>query len=78
MRVLVAGDAEVGQAHLAVGRHQDVGRLHVAVHHAAGVRVGEGVGHRRDRPHRLLVGQVGAVEPLADHQLGDQVGVVVV
>ena len=35
------GDAEIEQAHFAGGRHQDVGRLEVAVHDQVGVRVAD-------------------------------------
>ena len=77
-RVLVAGDAEVGQHDRAVVADQDVGRLHVAVNDAAGVGVREGVADGCDRAHGLLVGQLGAVEAAADDQLRDQVRVVVV
>ena len=40
-------DAEVGDLHAAAGREQHVARLHVAVHHAVVVRVGERVGDLR-------------------------------
>ena len=39
-----AGDAEVGDLHLPVGRDQQVGRLHVAVHDAGPVRGADRVG----------------------------------
>ena len=41
---LGAGDAEVGELHLPLRGHQDVGGLHVAVHDAGLVRGGQRVG----------------------------------
>ena len=66
-----ARDAEVGELHVAVGGDQDVRGLHVAVHHARGVRRAQRLGRlgqdrggfvRRHRP--LVADQVGEVAPL--------------
>ncbi len=51
------GDAEVEQVGVALLVHHDVGRLHVAVQHALGVRGGQRVGHGRPQPGGVHVGQ---------------------
>jgi hypothetical protein len=51
-RGLVARQTEVGQHRAAVGAQDDVGRLDVAVHEAAGVRMVEGSGDLRDHLHQ--------------------------
>ena len=43
------GDAEVQQPHLALGGHQDVGRLHVAMHDQLAVRIRDRLGHLQKR-----------------------------
>ena len=55
-----AGDAEVGDLHLPVGRDQQVGRLHVAVHDAGRVRGADRVG--------------GLGDQVADHARGRSAG----
>ncbi len=69
---LGAGDPEVGQLHLPVAGHQDVRRLHVAVHDAGRVRGGQCVG-RLPQQRRGLVGGQGTVAPdqLAQGHPGD-------
>ena len=57
MRLVVAeqlGDAEVEQLHLAVGRHQDVRRLQVAVDDQVGVGVRDRRLHVEEQPDAVL------------------------
>ena len=60
-------DAEVGDLHLAVASDEDVGRLDVAVHHAA--RVGRGESERDG--DRRVDRTVGADAPLGAEHLGE-------
>jgi hypothetical protein len=74
-----AGDAEVGQAGVPALVAEDVGRLHVAVHHADRMRVGQGLGHLLGHRHGPLLGQRPAGQlggqgvPLGqvEHEVGD-------
>ena len=69
-----ARNAEVGQLHLAVGRHQDVGGLHVAVHDPGAVRGGQCAGDLGEDRRGVVgaepaapadqLGQVGALDVL--------------
>ena len=73
------GDAEVGDLHPTVGRDEQVGRLHVAVHDAGGVRGADGVGGlREEAPHRVGVHRAAGPDQvrqrLAVDQLHHQVG----
>ena len=65
---LGAGDAEVRQLHLALGRDQDVRGLHVAVHDAGLVRGGQRVGGLAQQ----RCGLVGGEGPVLPHQLGER------
>ena len=73
------GDAEVAQLHVAVARHQDVLRLHVAVQDPGGVGGGERLGQpdadgQRPGPlERALGGDLVGQGP-AGHVLHDEVG----
>ena len=49
------GDAEVGQHHAAVMVEHDVGGLHVAVHHAALMRMAERAGRFPEHPLDVVV-----------------------
>jgi len=77
--VEVAGEAEVGQADVAVGVDEDVGGLEVAVEDPAGVAVLDGVGEPGDdagglgRGEGALAGDA-LLEGLARDVLGDEVG----
>ena len=51
----LAGHAQVGQLGDAVGRQDDVGRLHVAMDQAALVGVLQRLGDLQDDLHRLLL-----------------------
>ena len=76
------GDAEVEQLGLAGGGDQDVGRLDVAVHDQALMRIREGGAHLFDqsdaRPDAGPVRLAPRVDRLAVDQLHDQVGHAVV
>ena len=66
------GDAEVHHQGVAAGDHDVVG-LHIAVHHAAGVGVGQCVGHFDQDSHRLGHRQLTlAVQPLAERLALDE------
>ena len=77
-RVLVACDAEVGEGDGAVAGDEDVRGLDVAMHDPARVCIGEGVAHRGDRAHGLLVVEAAPVEALPLDELRHEVDVVVV
>ena len=62
------GDAEVGELGVAARVEEDVGRLDVAVHDAAGVGGAERRQHLGRDPHRLVLGQLSTI----GHRLGER------
>ena len=83
VRMVDERDAEVGQLEDAVVAHQHVAGLHVAMHDAARVGVGEGVADGRDRAQDRRVVELArcAARPARSwpsHELEDDVDVVVV
>ena len=60
------GHAEVQQAHLAFGRHQDVARLQVAVHHQPRMRKLDRLQHLQEQLHPLAQAGTPAVAVLGD------------
>ncbi len=67
-----AGDAEIHQLHHALRRQHHVGRLDIAVHHAACVRVIERRQHLHDVVHRLGGGQRSILEFLIQGDAFDE------
>ncbi len=66
------GDAEVGHQRV-LPRQQHVVGLHVAVHDAVAVRVGEGVAHIAQDPHRVAHGQLALVGDASAQRLARDV-----
>ena len=54
------GDAEIQQPHLALGSHQDVRGLQIAVHHQLAVRIGHGLGGLRKQFAAAALPRAGA------------------
>nr|WP_254696120.1 hypothetical protein [Lysobacter enzymogenes] len=64
--VETGGDAEVEQLHAAVGGHQQVGRLDVAVQHALRVRIGERVAGLQQQVGARVQAEPAALAPGVD------------
>ena len=68
-----AGDAEIGELHLPVGRQEQIPRLDVAVDHAAVVGVAQGPGDINADPRHVPPGEgPPAVQLLFQAAAGDQ------
>jgi hypothetical protein len=66
LRLHQLGDAEVEQLHRAVGGHEDVARLDVAVDHEPAVRMRHGGEHVGEEGQALLDVQMARVAPAVD------------
>ena len=70
----VESEPEVDQHRFAVGGQEDVGRLDVAVDDLAGMRMGQGVGHRGGDPRRLRPVRAVVSQPVAEIGTVEEIG----